>query len=218
MVPFQSNRHHYTWHWWYHFGTGDTGNDGVHELDIARWGLGVLRHPQTVSALGGKLAFEDDQQFPDTQYAVFDYPADDPGQPHRQLIFEMRLWSRYGLEGVDNGNAFYGTHGWMLLSKRGILKVYDERNREREVKHVQPQLSSHYQNFVDAVRGEAEVRADASTAHYSAALCHLANIATRVGRSVRLDPERERIEGDAEADSLVRRSYREGHWAVPATS
>ncbi len=119
FVPFQKNRHHYTWHWWYDFGTGDMGNDGVHELDIARWGLGVEGHPTTVSALGGKYYFDDDQQFPDTQMVVFEYPGDGKVGHRRQLVFEMRIWSPYEPEGVDNGNAFYGTEGWMLFSKRG---------------------------------------------------------------------------------------------------
>ncbi|MCA9063960.1 MAG: Gfo/Idh/MocA family oxidoreductase, partial [Planctomycetaceae bacterium] len=66
VVEFQSNRHHYTWHWWHAFGTGDAGNDGVHELDIARWGLGVNQHPSRVTSVGGKYFHDDDQQFPDT--------------------------------------------------------------------------------------------------------------------------------------------------------
>lgn len=213
MVPFQSNRHHYSWHWWYDFGTGDTGNDGVHELDIARWGLGVEQHPQRIGALGGKLAFDDDQQFPDTQYASFDYPASG-SVPHRQLIFEMRLWSRYGLEGVDNGNAFYGDSGWMLLSKRGICKVFDERNRPRQFKLPELRLSNHFQNFVDAVRGDAKPRAEIAIGHASAALCHFANISTRIGRSFEFDPKAE-ITSDPRAAELLKRTYREGHWAVP---
>jgi predicted dehydrogenase len=72
MVPFQSNRHHYTWHWWRNFGTGDAGNDGVHEMDIARWGLGVETQPSTVAAIGGKYVHDDDQEFPDTMTAVFE--------------------------------------------------------------------------------------------------------------------------------------------------
>lgn len=75
MLPFQSNRQHYTWHWWYNFGTGDAGNDGVHELDIARWGLGVDVHPSQVAAIGGKYAVDDDQEFPDTLTAAFEYPG-----------------------------------------------------------------------------------------------------------------------------------------------
>lgn len=215
MVPFQSNRHHYTWHWWYNFGTGDMGNDGVHELDIARWGLDVQTHPTRVAAIAGKFAFDDDQQFPDTQYACFDYPGDGSVGKRRQLVFEMRLWSRYGLEGIDNGNAFYGTNGWMLLSKRGILKVFDDRNRPQPVTSERPPVTGHFQNFLDAIRGEDKLRAEIEVGHLSATLCHLGNIAARVGRGFEFDPATERIVGDEKAGSLLRREYREGYWAVP---
>ncbi len=215
MVPFQSNCHHYTWHWWHNFGTGDMGNDGVHELDIARWGLGVDTHPSNVSAVGGKFAFNDDQQFPDTQYACFDYPGDGAVGSRRQLVFEMRLWSRYGLEGVDNGNAFYGTDGWMLLSKRGILKVFDERNRPKPITSDLPQVTGHFQNFIDAIRGEGKLRAEIEVGHLSATLCHLGNVAARIGHGFEFDPALETAPQDNEANSLLRREYRAGHWAVP---
>lgn len=215
MVPFRSNCHHYTWHWWFNFGTGDTGNDGVHEIDIARWGLGVKTHPTTISAVGGKYAYKDDQQFPDTQYVSFEYPGDGEAGSRRQLVFEMRLWSRYGLEGIDNGNAFYGTKGWMLLSKRGVLKVFDDRNRPVAIKPPEFRLPGHFQNFADAIRNGAELRAEIEVGHLSAALCHLANLSSRLGRSLQFDPRAERIVEDDEADSLLARKYREGHWAVP---
>ena len=212
-VPFQRNRHHYTWHWWYDFGTGDMGNDGVHELDIARWGLGVEEHPTRIAALGGKYAYDDDQQFPDTQHVAFEYDVDGS---KRQLTFEMRLWSRYGLEhGIDNGNAFYGTKGWMLLSKRGILKLFDEQNKELPITASRPELPNHYQNFIDAIRNGTPLRAEVEVGHRSAALCHLGNIATRVGRVLNFDPETETFADDAEATSLLSREYRNGHFAVP---
>ena len=97
--PIQANRLHDTWHWWYDFGTGDMGNDGVHDLDIARWGLGVETHPSTIAAIGGKYFFDDDQQFPDTQTVVFEYPGDGKVGGRRQLIFELRIWSPYQPEG-----------------------------------------------------------------------------------------------------------------------
>ncbi len=215
MLPYQSNRLHYNWHWWYNFGTGDTGNDGVHELDIARWGLGVETHPSSVSAAGGKFAFDDDQQFPDTQYVSFDYPGDGKVGNRRQLVFEMRLWSRYRLEDIDNGNAFYGTKGWMLLSKRGVLKLFDERNKEIPIKGEAPKLVSHFQNFVDAIRENAPLRAGIEVGHRSATLCHLANMSTRLGRTLRFDPQAETISGDDEGQALLSRSYRAGYWAVP---
>src|SRR5687767_7362390 len=99
MVPFQSNRFHGWWRWWHAFGTGDMGNDGVHDIDVARWGLGVETHPSAIAALGGKYFFDDDQQFPDTQYVVFEYHGD--GRRKKQLIFEQRIWSPYVQEGHE---------------------------------------------------------------------------------------------------------------------
>ncbi len=217
MVSYQKNRHHYSWHWWYDFGTGDAGNDGVHEIDIARWGLGVKTHPTTIAGLGGKYFFDDDQEFPDTVNVSFDYPGDGKVGSRRQLVFEMRLWSRYGLiEGNDNGNAFYGTKGWMFVTKRGKLKVYDERNREIEIKRERPRLHGHRDDFVKAIRNGTTPRASIEKGHLSSSLCHLANIAVRLGRSLRFDPEKEVFLGDAAASRLLSRKYRDGgQWAIP---
>ena len=169
FVPYQSNRHHYTWHWWYDFGTGDMGNDGVHELDIARWGLGVDTHPSKVTAMGGKYHFDDDQQFPDTQYASFEYPGDGKPGNIRQLVFEQRLWSPYGVDRVDNGNAFYGPKGWMFLSKRGFLKVYDEKNKIVEDAKGEGGGLVHPGNFADAIRNGSTPAAQIAIGHLSAA-------------------------------------------------
>src|SRR5262245_4663906 len=79
MVPYRSNMLPGIWRWWYDFGCGDIGNDGVHDVDVALWGLGAKTHPTRVTCLGGKKFFDDDQQFPDTQYAVYEYPI--PGEP-----------------------------------------------------------------------------------------------------------------------------------------
>ena len=214
MVPFQTNRHHYTWHWWYDFGTGDAGNDGVHELDVARWGLGVETQPSRVAGLGGKYVHDDDQQFPDTMTTVFEYPGAQP----KQLIFELRLWSTNYPDNVDNGVEFLGTEGRMLISKRGKFAVYEGRNK-RSGKEVSGSLGAavadHQRNFVKAIRGQAEARADAATAHLSASLAHLANVATRLRRSLEFDPQTEQFARDDEASALLGREYRPGHWAVP---
>ena len=87
-MPFQANRFHYDWHWWYNFGCGDLGNDGIHEFDYALWGLGVETHPSIVSAAGGKYFFDDDQQFPDTQQVTFEYPGDGKVGSRKMLIYE----------------------------------------------------------------------------------------------------------------------------------
>ncbi len=215
FAPFQKNRHHYSWHWWYDFGTGDAGNDGVHEIDIARWGLGVETHPSSVSAMGGKLFFDDEQQFPDTEFVVFDYPGSGKVGERRQLCFEMRLWSRYGLENIDNGNAFYGTKGWMLLSKRGVLKVYGADKKPIPIEGEPTKIPGHRNNFIDSIRSNVQPNAPIEVGHLSSTLCHLGNIASRVGRSLRFDPTSEKIIGDEEANRLVSRTYRKDHWAIP---
>ncbi|AGA25325.1 Gfo/Idh/MocA family protein [Singulisphaera acidiphila] len=215
FVPYQSNRHHYTWHWWYDFGTGDMGNDGVHELDIARWGLGVETHPSTVASVGGKYVFDDDQQFPDTQYVLFEYPGDGKPGHRQQLVFEMRIWSAYQPEGFENGNIFYGTDGWMVLSKSGTIKVFDRKGRPRPIEGTPAKLPDHSQDFVNAIREGRRPTAEIGVGFISTALCHLGNISTRVGRTLHIDPASEQIVGDDEAARLLQRSYRDGHWATP---
>lgn len=214
-LPFQANRFHYNWHWWYALGTGDLGNDGVHEVDIARWGLGVSEHPSRVTAAGGKLAYDDDQQFPDTQFVVYDYPASSAGRA-RQLIYEMRLWSPYVQEGHENGNAFYGTEGVLILGKRNGWQLFGPKNELRESMAPADLGPDHHRDFLSAIHENRRPQADIEIGHHSAALCHLGNIATRLGRVLNFDPAAEQIVGDDEAARLLGREYRPGHWAVPA--
>lgn len=215
LVPFKVNMHPAHWRWFYNFGAGDMGNDGVHDIDLAVWGLGADTHPSTIAALGGKYFFDDDQEFPDTQYVIFEYPPDAKSPRKRQLIYEHRTWSPYVQEGHENGNAFYGTKGLMILSKHGGFQVFGERNKPGETGKGSPDLDAHHQNFFDCAREGKLPHADAEVHHLSSTLVHLGNIATRLGRTLRFDPKAETFPGDEEAARLVRRTYREGHWAVP---
>lgn len=220
MVPFQKNRHHYTWHWWYDFGTGDMGNDGVHDLDYAVWGLGVETHPSRIVSLGGKYYHDDDQQFPDTQTAVFEFDGDGSFGSKRQLVFEMRLWDTNYPYNTDSGAEFYGTEGKLFYSKRGKLQVWDRRNRRIEDAKPKGELplkiANHAEDFIDAIKTSRRPNADIEIGFRSAALCHLANIANRLGRSVNFDPAAEKVVGDAEAQAMLSRNYRQGgHWAMP---
>ena len=214
-VPYQSNLLPGVWRWWHAFGTGDMGNDGVHDLDIGRWGLGVETHPTSVAALGGKYFFDDDQQFPDTQTVIFEYAANDTGARKKQLIFEQRIWSPYVQEGHENGNAFYGTKGMLVLGKGKGWELFGPRNESREKGTGSPDGSAHHRNFLECIKSGARPNADIEIGHLSASLCHLGNIATRAGRVLHFDPKTEQITDDAEANKFVRREYREGHWAVP---
>ena len=219
FMPFQSNRFHYNWHWWFNFGTGDIGNDGTHEIDYARWGLGVEGLPSTVIGLGGKYSFDDDQQYADTATCAFEWPGDGTVGKRRQLIFEMRLWSTNYPFNCDSGVEFYGTKGRMLLSKRGKLEVYADRNER--IEKPQPaqeptRVANHQADFLDAIQTGRKPNADVAIGHDSVALVHLSNIAVRLGRSLQIDTANEQIVGDNEANLLLSRPYRQGgHWAIP---
>jgi len=219
--PYQKNLLPGVWRFWRNFGCGDIGNDGVHEIDIARWGLGVDSHPDRVAGLGGKYVFDDDQEFPDTQYCVWEWPAPEGSARRRQLVFEQRDWSPYVQEGQENGNAFYGTKGMITLGKRSGWQLFSERNKLVESMEGGVDIQAHHDDFLEAVRSAAagaeprRTHADIEDGHRSAALVHLGNIACRLGRTLAFDSEAERIRGDDEADALLRRAYRDGHWAVP---
>ncbi|MBO50781.1 MAG: dehydrogenase [Planctomycetaceae bacterium] len=216
FIPYQANRTPSGWHWWYHFGTGDMGNDGVHDIDYARWGLGVDKHPSMVSASGGKFFFDDDQQFPDTQQVAFQYPGSGATGDQKLLMYEQRLWSTNYPHNVDSGAEFYGTKGQMFLSRRGKIAVYGERNRRIDVKVVPEAQNAekHVRNFLHCVRTGQVPNGDIELGHLTTSLCHLGNVATRLGRSFRFDPDTERVLGDAEADNLMSRPYR-NHWGRP---
>jgi predicted dehydrogenase len=213
--PYRQNMLPGVWRFWRDFGVGDIGNDGVHDIDIARWGLGVNTHPSTVAALGHKMFFDDDQEFPDTYYCVYDYPGDGKVGHRKQLIYEQRDWSPYVQEGYENGNAFYGTNGMLILGKASGYKLYGPRNKLIEEASGSPDLAAHHQNFLDCIRNDKRANADVEEGHLSAVLCHLGNIACRVSRVLNFDPQVETIHDDSEAAGMIRRQYRESHWSVP---
>lgn len=199
--PFNRNRYHYKWHWWWDYGTGDTGNDGVHQIDIARWGLGV-ELPKAVTCSGGQLFYDDDHQTPDTQVATFEYED-------VYLMYEMRLWTPYPHEGHDNGNIFYGDKGKVSIGRRGWQVTFKDG---KEGPGGERDGESHAANFIKAVRSRKteDLNADVEEGHYSAALCHLANISMRVGRRLKFDAKKEQFIGDDEANTYLTKKYRKG--------
>jgi predicted dehydrogenase len=200
--PFNKNRFHYNWHWFWDYGTGDTGNDGIHQIDIARWGLGV-EMPKAVSCSGTQLFYDDDHQTPDTQVATFEY--DDV-----YLMYEMRLWTPYGLEGHDNGDIFYGDEGTMSIGRDGWQVTF---KNGKEGPGGQRGSYAHAENFIKAVRSRkaSDLYADVEVGHCSATLCHMANIAMRVGRRLKFDAANELFIDDAEANTYLTKQYRKGY-------
>ncbi len=216
-TAYRSNMLPAIWRWWYDFGCGDIGNDGVHDIDVVLWGLGLTTHPSRITCLGGKHYFDDDQQFPDTQYAICEYPLDGaPAGRATQLLFEQRIWSPYVQEGYEAGAAFYGTKGMLLVGHVKGWKLFGERNKLVAERTGRPRLEDHYDNFFACIRGEEkQPAADARAGHRAATICHLANISARVARVLNFDPQREAIQDDQQAHGMLGRDYRDGHWAVP---
>jgi len=213
--PFNPNRFHYNWHWNWDYGNGDIGNQGVHEMDIARWGLGVGL-PKVVSALGGHFMFDDDQLTPNTLVAAFKYPDE-----NKMLVFEVRHWiTNSELGAVDDGNVigdiFLGSKGVMITHSYGEYKTFF--GRERKPGPSKTTGETHFQNFIDAVRSRKreDQNAEILEGHLSASLCHLANASYRVGRTLQFDPKTERCVNDEEADAILRGTYREP-FIVPDT-
>jgi len=203
-VPFHRNLVHYNWHWFYDFGNGDLGNQGVHQMDIARWGLGQTL-PVRVSSTGGRLGYVDQGETPNTQTCNFQY------EDGTMLVFEVRGLPTAEESGGRIGNQFYGSEGWMCQSDGFVAHVgYD--GDPREIDGPLPPVGGagpedHFANFVRAVRSRRieDLNADVLEGHYSAALCHMALIAYRLGRDLEFCPEREEFVGDDEANAMLRR-------------
>ena len=168
MIPYRTNRVHNRWTWWYHFGTGDMGNDGVHDIDYTRWGLGVETHPSEIVGARRQVLLRRRQEFPDTQQVTFEYPGD--GKPGRPAAADLRAAAVVAptiRTTCDSGAEFYGTKGQMFLSRRGKMQVLDDKNKPVNVKIApQPQDdAAHVRNFCDAIRDGAKLNADALTGH-----------------------------------------------------
>lgn len=201
---FNPNRYSYGWRWLWDYGTGDMGNDGVHDLDLARWGLGV-ETPASANATGGKLVFDGDiQETPDTQIVTFEFP-----KTKQLLVYEQRLWSPYHQEGYENGVAFYGTEGYLLLGRAG-WKVVEKRNKVVFEKTEKFTDIPHLDNFLECVKGNAKPNCDIEEGYRSTLLAHLGNLSYRVGRPLKLDARAETIIGDDEAAKLLKRPGRKG--------
>jgi len=212
---FTANRFHYNWHWFWAYGNGDLGNQGIHQIDMARWGLGV-KYPTKVSAMGGHFMFDDDQETPNTLTATFEFD----GTPKKVLVFEVRHWLSNHEAGIGEpkpgntvGTTFYGSNGY--------LSMWDEDNHRYESwigKEMAPGPGSadpklndnHWGNFIEAVRSRkwSDLNAPIDEGAISTTLVHLANISYRLGRSLHFDAASYSCVGDPEANRMFTRDYR----------
>jgi len=164
---------HYDWHWVFNTGNGDIGNQGVHQLDIARWGLGVSGHPKAVSSFGGRLGYDDDGNTANTQVCLYDYGD-------RKMIFEVRGLETGKYRTAHVGVVFHGDRGYLVSASYSKLIAY---HHDGSVMKVFEGDGNHFQDFLDAVKAGRKdaVHADAWEGHLSAGLAHLGNIAYRLG-------------------------------------
>jgi len=201
--PFNPNRFHYDWHWNWDYGNGDIGNQGVHEMDVAMWGLGKCRtHPVKVHSLGGRYTYIDQGLTPNTQVATFTY------QDGKMLVFEVRGRQTNDESGITIGNIFYGSKGYMVTSSRHYGVFLGKKPGPKKTLKSGSLLN--FKNFHAAVRSRkiSDLNADIEIGHHAATLCHLANASYRLGRSLNFDPKTETFPGDAEANKVLTRKYR----------
>ena len=237
MRPYNYLRFHYNWHWFWDTGNGDIGNQGIHEMDVARWGLGKESLPSRVVSTGGKMVFNDDQETPNTQIATFDYGDS-------EIVFEVRglptgpegailpggggrrgkkgggdasseqasASANTGGRGCQIGDLFYGSDGWMCVDGSGF-QIYKGQYSEKTMDERHEggdDTIGHMENFLAAVRSRKheDLHADVAVGVMSANLVHLANASYRVKRELKWDDASHRFVNDKEADQYLTRHYR----------
>ena len=196
---------HYNWHWHWDYGNGDVGNQGIHETDMCMWGLDV-GFPTQIVGMGGKFLWDDDKETPEVLSTCYKYP-----EQQKMIQFEVRPWCTNTEQDARVGNIFYGSDGILVVSGYGSYKIYLGRKNEPGPERSEGgELEAHFANFIEAVRTrKTEIQnGPVETAHHSAGLAHLGNIAYRLGRELQFDPKTEKFVNDADADAMLTRDYR----------
>ena len=199
--PFKDNLVHYNWHWHWHWGNGELGNNGVHALDVARWGMQV-DYPTRVVSGGGRYRFDDDQETADTHLVSFEFGD-------RMMMWEGLSWSPHGLYESGFGVTFHGTNGMLHMFDTGF-RIYDMQRKVVDEVTGSGGDAEHFNDFLGCIREGGRPTADIEEGHKSTLLCHLGNIAQQTGRSLDTDPTNGHIVDDAEASKLWTKDYREG--------
>lgn len=196
MAPITRKRFHYDWHWVWDTGNGDLGNQGIHQMDVARWGLGVNELSKGVFSYGGRLGYVDAGETANTQVVVHDYGD-------KQLVFEVRGLKTDKHLGAGVGNIFHGTEGYVVLTSYNGGAAFDLKGNK--IKEFSGN-DNHFQNFIAAVRSRkhTDLNADILEGHLSSALCHTGNISYRLGKSVSVAEARERLKGDDAQETFSR--------------
>ncbi len=214
--PFNPVRFHGNWRWFFDYGTGDLGNDGVHRLDLAHAALSAasvaagepaLGMPQFISASGGKFYFDDAQEWPDTMQVTYEFPG-------KLLTYEMRVWAPYSYLGESEGAVVYGDQGSIVIGNTR-WKAFGPKGEVVAEGSGGDTTTEHFVNFFECMRSRKRPNADLETVgHVSSVLCHAGNIAWRTGQRIRLDASNERFDSRAANDLRSRQEYRKP-WTLP---
>lgn len=214
-TAYTSNVHPYNWHWFTRWGTGETLNNGSHEVDIARWALDV-GYPEKIRAAGGRYAASDDWQFYDTLEVTMNYPD-------KMLTWRGDCCSGKKTFGRDRGVAIHGTEGTVLIDRRGY-EVYDRNDRKTAEVTVSGSAATsssdlvgadsltdaHFANFIAGIRTGAPLHQPVERGNVAVSMLQLANISYFTGRGLQVDPANGNIQNDPEAESMTRRTYEKG--------
>lgn len=213
--PYRDNLIHYNWHWFWNWGTGEALNNGTHEIDVARWGLGA-DFPLKVNSVGGRFHFRDDWETPDTQIITYELTGG------ACVIWEGRSCNGSLVEGADRGVIFYGENGTMRTGGDAYA-VYDLNDRlvmevnsgevvdGRDITSPSASMDElHITNFLECIRNGTEPNAPVETGHKSTLWVQLGNIAQRVGHTLEIDQQNGHILRDTEASKLYGRDYEPG--------
>lgn len=199
--PYMDNVIPYNWHWFWHWGNGELGNNGVHSLDICRWGLQV-DYPTKVISAGGRYAFDDDQQTPDTHNVAFEFEG------RKSIAWTALSCNRHAEDFV----VFYGEKGTLVIDGNGAYHFYNEIDKVTEENKSNQGDIEHIVDFVTAIRNDTPLKLNQEIleGHKSTLLCHLGNISQRVSRTLKCNSNDGHIIGDDEAMQLWSREYAPG--------
>jgi len=208
--PYQDNVHPYNWHWFRNYGTGETLNNGTHEVDVCRWALAV-DYPKRVTSSGGRYHFKDDWQFYDTLVTSFEYEE-------RLISWEGKSCQGMKYYNRDRGSLLMGTTGTVLIDRDGY-EIYDLKGAKTSELRQPTSTSSadlvgadsmtdaHFANFIAGIRKGEKLNAPVSEGNIAVTMLQLSNIAWEVNRELQLDPKSGHIQGDAEAMKMWQREY-----------
>jgi predicted dehydrogenase len=216
MLPLTRQKFHYDWHWQWECGNGDLGNQGIHQVDVARWGLGVNELCQGVHSYGGRLGYEDAGEVANTQVVMFDYGP-------KSLVFEVRGLKTDAYRGAKVGNIYHGSEGYVVMTSYDKGAAFDLKgNLVKEFASGASKSTQfvHFDNFLEAVRnGNSQLlHADILEGHLSSALCHLGNISYRLGTQVALGDAKSRLQGEAATETFDRFAQHLADYQLPDTT